>query len=313
MIYDINYFIAIKNNIDLTNIDNDLKNKINNLLSSFDCFDETKINTKYDYNNKYSNNKHSNNKHSNNKYSNNKYSNNKYKTNKNRQTNFHNLEKNNIIRKKNRTDVEIILSYLNKITHKNYEDLSSKICENICEDNYQIIIDKLFEISYKQTSYTELYILLYKKIVSSITEDGLINNIIIYITNKINDIINNKNNDLSLIDKHIDKVKLDYNDFCDINKNAKHLKGRISIICNLIKNKIINLDKNNFIDNLFKYENYDNEVFLEVLQILNNILKLDDKKIIALQEYVSNSNFKGKMMLKFKLKDIIDNKPIKVF
>jgi len=313
MIYDINYFIAVKNNIDLTNIDVNLKNKINNLFSSYDCFDETKINTKYDTNGKYSNNKYSNNKYSNNKYSNNKYSNNKYKTNKNRQQNFQNLEKNNIIRKKDRTDVEIILSYLNKLTKNNYEDLSTKICENICEDNYQRIIDKLFEISYKQTSYTELYILLYKKIVSSITENDLINNIITHITTKIDDIINNKNNDLSLIDKHIDKVKLDYNDFCDINKNAKHLKGRISIICNLIKNEIINLDKNNLIDNLFKYENYENEIFLEVLQILNNIIKLDDKKIKVLQNYVDTSNFKGKMMLKFKLKDIIDNKPIKAF
>ena len=123
------------------------------------------------------------------------------------------------------------------------------------------------------------YIFYYtRKIISCITEDDLINNIITYITTKINDIINNKNNDLSLIDKHIDKVKLDYNEFCDINKNAKHLKGRISTICNLIKNEIINYDKDNLIDTLFKYENYDNEVFLEVLQILNNILKLDDKK-----------------------------------
>lgn len=309
MIYDINYFIEAKNDVDLINIDVNLKNKINNLFSSFDCFDETKINSKHSLSNKYSSNKYSNNKYSNNKH----YTNSRYKTNKNRQKNFPNLEKNNIIRKKDRTDVEIILSYLNKITHTNYEDLSTKICDNICEDNYQRIIDKLFEISYKQPSYSELYILLYKKIISCITEDDLINNIITHITTKINDIINNKNNDLSLIDKHIDKVKLDYNEFCDINKNAKHLKGRISIICNLIKNEIINYDKNNLIDTLFKYKNYDNEVFLEVLQILNNILKLDDEKIKVLQEYVDTTNFKGKMMLKFKLKDIIDNKPIKPF
>ena len=300
MIYDINYFIEVKNNIDIKNIDVNLKNKITDLFSSYDCFDETKYNNKYNSSSKYN---------SNNKY----YTNSRYKSNKNKHKKYPNLEKNNIIRKKNRTDVEIILSYLNKLTHTNYEDLSTKICENICEDNYQKIIDKLFEISYKQTSYSELYILLYKKIISSITEDNLIHNIITYITTKVNDIINNKNNDLSLIDKHIDKVKLDYNEFCDINKNAKHLKGRISIICNLIKNEIINLDQNNLIDILFKYENYDNEVFLEVLQILNNILKLDDEKIKVLQEYVDTTNFKGKMMLKFKLKDIIDNKPIKAF
>ena len=121
------------------------------------------------------------------------------------------------------------------------------------------------------------------------------------------------NNELSLIDKHIDKVKLDYDDFCDVNKNAKHLKGKIFIISNLIKNEIIKLEKNELINNLFKYENYDNEIFLELLQILNNILVLDEEKISVLQNYVDTSNFKGKMMLKFKLKDIIDNKLIKAF
>ena len=46
---------------------------------------------------------------------------------------------------------------------------------------------------------------------------------------------------------------------------------------------------------------------------LNNILKLDDDKISILKDYVKTSNFKGKMMFKFKLHDIIDNKPIKSF
>ena len=118
MIYDINYFIEAKNDVDLINIDVNLKNKINNLFSSFDCFDEAKINSKHSLSNKYSSNKYSNNK-----YSSKHYTNSRYKTNKNRQKNFPNLEKNNII-EKDRTDVEIILSYLNKITHTNYEDLS---------------------------------------------------------------------------------------------------------------------------------------------------------------------------------------------
>lgn len=318
MIYDINYFIEIKDNIDSKNIDIDLKNKIENLFSSYDCFKEDK--SKYSSNTRYSNSKYSNSKYPNrysnskypNRYSNSRYSSNsRYKT-KNKQD-MHNLEKNNIIRKKNRTDVEIIVSYLNKLTRKNYEDLSIKICDNICEDNYERIIDKLFEISYKQTSYSDLYVELYKQILSSITEKDLDVNIINHIDIKINDIIENNNNELSLIDKHIDKVQLDYSDFCDINKNAKHLKGKISIISNLIKNEVINLDQNYLIDTLFKYENYENEIFLELLQILNNILKLNDEKIKVLQEYVDTTNFKGKMMLKFKLKDIIDNKPIKSF
>lgn len=311
MIYDINYFIEERNNVDYKNIDINLKNKITELFSSYNCFSEE--NNNYNINSKYYTNKYSTNKYSNNKYSN-RYSGKKYKhkLNKNKKTTEYYSENTNYT-KKNRTDVEIIVSYLNKITKKNYEDLSSKICDNISDDNYVRIIDKLFEISYKQTSYSELYIELYKKILLSSNENELINKIIYHITSKINNIIENKNNELSLINEHIDKVQLDYSDFCDINKNAKHLKGKISIISNLIKNEIINLDKDILIDNLFKYENYNNEIFLEILQILNNILKLDNNKINVLQEYVNNTNFKGKMMLKFKLKDIIDNKSIKSF
>ena len=289
IVYDVSYFNDVKNKINVSLIDKNVENKINNILSSHNCFQE-KTSNKYNSNSKY------------------RYRSNKFKYKKN-----DDLEKNNVIRKKNRTDDQILLSYLNKLTHTNYDDLSIKIIENICEENYIKIMNKLFEISYKQTSYCELYILLYKKIIISITEQSLIDNIINHITTQINDIINNKNNELSLIDKHIDKVKLDYDDFCDINKNAKHLKGKIFIISNLIKNEIIKLEKNELINNLFKYENYDNEIFLELLQILNNILKLDDNKISVLQEYVNTANFKGKMMLKFKLKDIIDNKLIKAF
>ena len=311
MIYDINYFIEERDNVDSKNIDINLKNKINELFSSYDCFSEE--NNNYSITSKYSSSKYSSSKYSSSKYSN-RYNGKKYKhkMNRNKKSTDYYSENTNYT-KKNRTDVEIIMSYLNKITNKNYEDLSSKICDNISDDNYVRIIDKLFEISYKQTSYSDLYIELYNKILLSSTENDLINKIIDHITSKINNIIENKNNELSLINEHIDKVQLDYSDFCDINKNAKHLKGKISIISNLIKNKIINLDKNILIDNLFKYENYNNEIFLEILQILNNILKLDNNKINVLQEYVNNTNFKGKMMLKFKLKDIIDNKSIKSF
>ncbi len=234
----------------------------------------------------------------------------KYKRNNYRHNTFKETSEKNRLKRK--TDIQIILGYLNKLSTKNYNELSEKIIESICEENYIKIINKLFEISYKQTSYSELYVKLYKKIIS-VDDSELIENINTYIINEITNIILNKNDDLTLIDKHVDKAKLDYSDFCDINKNAKNLKGKINIISKLIKNNVIKLEKNYLIDNLFKYENYDNEVFLELLQILNNILNLDNEKIKVLQEYVDTANFKGKMMLKFKLKDIIDNKPIKPF
>jgi len=289
-IYNKNYFLSknpdcnTDNFIIKDNEINKLKKIINEIFTKYNCFNISTTIRKPLYN---------------------KYKKNNYKHNIFKETS----EKNRLKRK---TDIQIILGYLNKLTIKNYDDLSEKIIESICEENYIKIINKLFEISYKQTSYSELYIKLYKKIIS-IDDLELINNINSYIIDDIRNIVLNKNNDLTLIDKHIDKNKLDYSDFCDINKNAKNLKGKINIISKLIKNNIIKLEKKYLIDSLFKYENYDNEVFLELLQILNNILKLDNEKIKVLQKYIDNTNFKGKMMLKFKLKDIIDNKQIKAF
>ena len=164
MIYDINYFIEERNNVDYKNIDINLKNKITELFSSYNCFSEE--NNNYSITSKYSSSKYSN------RYNGKKY---KHKMNRNKKSTDYYSENTNYT-KKNRTDVEIIMSYLNKITNKNYEDLSSKICDNISDDNYVRIIDKLFEISYKQTSYSDLYIELYN-IKSFSVED---NNILLY-------------------------------------------------------------------------------------------------------------------------------------
>jgi hypothetical protein len=293
MIYDINFFTEVKNNISDNHITSTLQDKITKLFSSFDCFNENKYNSKYNT-------------------SSNKY-NSKFRTHKNKYKKYSNIEKKFPQRNKNKTDVDIILSYLNKITNSNYNDLSIKICDNISDDNYEKIINKLFEISFKQSTYTELYINLYKKILLDINYNSLNNKIINTIINNCNNIINNESNDLDLLNEHVNKVKLDYDDFCKINKNSKYLKGKINIICYLIKNEIINLDKQLLIDKLFKYKNYNNEIFLELLQIINNTIGLDQNIINELNDYVNTSNFKGKMMIKFKLQDIIDNKCIKDF
>lgn len=293
MIYDINFFTEVKNNISDNHITSTLQDKITKLFSSFDCFNENKYNSKYNT-------------------SSNKY-NSKFRTHKNKYKKYSNIEKNFPQRNKNKTDVDIILSYLNKITNSNYNDLSIKICDNISDDNYEKIINKLFEISFKQSTYTELYINLYKKILLDINYNSLNNKIINTIINNCNNIINNESNDLDLLNEHVNKIKLDYDDFCKINKNSKYLKGKINIICYLIKNEIINLDKQLLIDKLFKYKNYNNEIFLELLQIINNTIGLDQNIINELNDYVNTTNFKGKMMIKFKLQDIIENKCIKDF
>ena len=175
---------------------------------------------------------------------------------------------------------------------------------NTNDNNFKLIIDKLNFISFKQSNYSELYINLYK---SLITDDNRKK----YLNDKINDIILNKNDELKLIINNT--FSNSYNEFCDINKEKKELKGKIKIILNLIKNNIIDFDNEYIYNNILKYTDYDNDIYLELLQIINNIIGLDNKNINHLNNYLETNDFKGKMMYKFKIKDIIENRPIKDF
>tara|TARA_B110000305_G_C18823062_1_gene352291 strand:- start:21 stop:530 length:510 start_codon:yes stop_codon:yes gene_type:complete len=169
-----------------------------------------------------------------------------------------------------------------------------------------MIIDKLLIISFKQYNYSKLYLDLYK----SILDDDEKKN---YLNNKICEIIINKNGDLNVLINNENINKLNYDDFCDNNKEKKNLKGKINIIINLIKSEIIEITKEMFYKNLIKYKDYNNEIYLEILQIVNNNIKLSNELIEDLQNYLDNNDFKGRMMIKFKIKDIIDNKIIKEF
>ena len=203
-----------------------------------------------------------------------------------------------------KTDDKIIVGYLNKITNDNYELLSKKVILNTNDNNFKLIIDKLNFISFKQSNYSELYINLYK---SLITDDNRKK----YLNEKINDIILNKNDELKLIVNNT--FSNSYNEFCDINKEKKELKGKIKIILNLIKNNIIDFDNEYIYNNILKYTDYYNDIYLELLQIINNIIGLDNKNINHLNNYLETNDFKGKMMYKFKIKDIIENRSIKDF
>lgn len=219
--------------------------------------------------------------------------------------NFNYKKKNSFKKYKEvKTDDKIIISYLNKITNDNYEILSKKIISNITSNNYKLIIDKLNFISFKQSNYSILYINLYKSIIIDKERKN-------YLNLKINEIIMNTSDDLKLIVNNISSSS--YDEFCDINKEKKYLKGKIKIVLNLIQNNIIEFNNNYIYDNILKYKDYDNDIYLEILQIINNIIGLKKNYIDDLKKYLENNNFKGKMMYKFKIKDIIDNKIIKDF
>ena len=144
-----------------------------------------------------------------------------------KKNNFYKHNKKKIYPKisKPKTDDKIVLSYLNKITFDNYEILSKKIISNIRDNNFKMIIDKLLIISFKQYNYSKLYLDLYKAILDDDEKKN-------YLNNKICEIIINKNGDLNVLINNENINKLNYDDFCDNNKEKKNLKGKINIIIN---------------------------------------------------------------------------------
>lgn len=264
-IYNESYFSSIQKKIKFSMIDENLIKKIKNLTTNYSCFKHTP--------------KKNNNYHKRRYY-------------------------NNTQRYVKKTDDKIILSQLNKISNDNYNLLKNKIINNINSDNYKLIIDKLIEISIKQSNYIDIYLNLYKELISNTERRE-------YITEKIINIFDNYDFDLLLNNQDISK--LDYDNFCDNNKKKKRVKGLILLVLNLIKNNLTDITIEKFNTIIMKYKDYSNDTFLDILQIINYVNFLEDNIKDELNNYINNTNFKNNMKLKFKIKDIIENKPIKSF
>ena len=162
----------------------------------------------------------------------------------------------------------------------------------------------MIDISIKQSNYIDIYLSLYKELICDIKRKE-------YITEKIISIFDNYDFDLLL--NNDDISKLEYDDFCDTNKKKKKLKGLILLVLNLIKNNLIDITIERFNMIIMKYKDYSNDTFLDILQIINYVKFLEDNIKEELNNYINNTNFKNNMKLKFKIKDIIENKPIKSF
>lgn len=264
-IYNESYFSSIQKKIKFSMIDENLIKKIKNLTTNYSCFKHIP--------------KKNNNYHKRRYY-------------------------NNTQRYVKKTDDKIILSQLNKITSDNYNLLKNKIIYNINNDNYKLVIDKLIDISIKQSNYIDIYLSLYKELICDIKRKE-------YITERIISIFDNY--DFHLLLNNDDISKLEYDDFCDTNKKKKKLKGLILLVLNLIKNNLIDITIEIFNTIIMKYKDYSNDTFLDILQIINYVKFLEDNIKEELNNYINNTNFKNNMKLKFKIKDIIENKPIKSF
>jgi hypothetical protein len=207
-----------------------------------------------------------------------------------------------------------ILSLLNKLSDKKEKEISDKII-NIClkainKDICDILCEKIFEYGTKQHNYIYLYINLYERLINNNIKNGIIKKICDIVDIKIKKYINCENEDDKynvLYRENIDKKSMDYDDFCKINKEGDILKGIIKFICLIYKkwNKKEILNLKNVI---FNIQSFTNEIYLDCIMILHDIFCLSSKQMEILKDYEKNGDFKGKMMMKFKILDIIELK-----
>jgi len=365
-------YVIIENKLNNKyNINKNIIKKINLIFTSYECFYKqfnkfNKSRENFDrlkYN--YQNSSNRNYKKNYNNYKFNKKNIRNNKNNKNTNINYNvdiNDEKykqleqsilNQIKNKKDKpkTDKNKILSLLNKISSQNYEKLSKQILDefdlinfisnnNDLNNNNKIIIDSLFEVSYKQTNFTNLYIFIYSSILiknkfsikyfNELLENNenlniILNNLsnynYIYLIELINKFLNdsNKENDdesewnLIFLNKSLNENKLEnsesYEKFCKNNKKIKLFKGKIFIIIYLIKNNIINKEFIKIlIDKIYQYEDFMNDIFLDILHMYHYHIKLTNDKLNDLKIFTKSDLIKKNLKLKFKIYDILDNK-----
>lgn len=377
-------YVIIENKLNNKyNINENIIKKINFIFTSYECFYKqfNKFNKSRDnfdrLNYNYQNNSNRNYKKKYNNYKFNKKIIRNNKNNRNANINYNvdvNDEKykqleqsilNQIKNKKDKpkTDKNKILSLLNKISSQNYEKLSKQILDefdlinfisnnNNLNNNNKIIIDSLFEVSYKQTNFTNLYIFIYSSILvknkfsikyfNELLENNenlniILNNLsnynYIYLIELINKFLNNSNNyydnqdnneddneddnedewNLIFLNKSLNENKLEnsesYEIFCKNNKKIKLFKGKIFVIIYLIKNNIIHKEFTKIlIDKIYQYEDFMNDIFLDILHMYHYHIKLTNDKLNDLKIFTKSDLIKKNLKLKFKIYDILDNK-----
>jgi hypothetical protein len=221
--------------------------------------------------------------------------------------------------------IDLLRSYLNKMTEKNYNDIKNRIIETV-ENIVKEITDNdemtklgtiIFEIASTNRFYSKMYADLYSELIQNfqIMEEIFQQNF---------------NNFMSLFDT-IEYVEpnVDYNKFCKINKDNEKRRSLASFFVNLMNNNIITKNKivdiiRNLMNKIYIYidqDNKKNEVdeLTEIIAILykkelfaenNNYQLIDNMTIPCIIEKFAHSKSKNFLSLSnktiFKFMDLID-------
>jgi len=184
------------------------------------------------------------------------------------------------------SQIELIRSYLNKLTDKNYIDNRNKIIdlidsiflENIEEDKLMKLGTTIFEIASTNRFYSKMYADLYSDLINKYKIMREIFNI-------------NFSKFLELFD-NIEYVEpnVDYDKFCKINKDNEKRKALATFFINLMLNKIIPETAivsitRNLLNQVYVYINIDNKKN-EVDELTENIAILYKRTLFEKSENV---------------------------
>ena len=130
-------------------------------------------------------------------------------------------------------EIDNIRSYLNKITDKNYTDLSSKICELICgvisrtTEDIKQVSSAIFDIASTNRFYSKIYADLYTVIIKNydVMKDSFEDSL-----SKFSELFNT----IEYVDP-----KVDYDKFCKVNKDNEKRKALGMFFINLSINGVI--------------------------------------------------------------------------
>lgn len=170
--------------------------------------------------------------------------------------------------------IDLIRTYLNKLTDKNYIDIRNKITEiiqNINSEEMVKISSIIFDIASTNRFYSKIYADLYSdlstnyEIMKSTFEENL---------NKFADLFTN----IEYVDPNVD-----YNKFCEINKINEKRKSLCSFYLNLMSNGIITRERimlitRNLLSQIYEFILIDNKKN-EVDELTENVSLLYKKEL----------------------------------
>jgi hypothetical protein len=188
------------------------------------------------------------------------------------------------------SEIDLIRSYLNKITDKNYKETANHIItviekmieNNITTDELIKVSSTIFEIASTNRFYSKIYAELYSELIKKYdsmreTFEKSLNTFI----------------ELFNVIEYIDP-SVDYNSFCRINKDNEKRKSLAAFFMNLMDNNIIEKEQiilitRNLLNQLYNYISEENKKN-EVDELAENVSLLYRKELYIIN-YESNSKY----------------------